>query len=68
MQAYQSLHLPWCWEALHNLQLIVLFQVAHLGMQLLEAKQVSGLLPVLRFAGTVSEEPHLQFLKVSLTA
>lgn len=34
-------------------------------MQLVEAKQVSGVLPVLRIAGTVSKEPHLQFLKVS---
>ena len=46
----------------------MLLQVAHLGIQLLEAKQVSGLLPVLRLAGTVSEEPHLQFLKVRSTA
>ena len=44
----------------------MLLQVARLGMQLLEAKQVSGLLPVLRLAGSVSE-PDLQFLKVSRT-
>ena len=48
-------------------KLSVLLQVADLGMQLLEAKQVSGVLPVLRLAGSVSEEPHLQFLKVSCT-
>jgi len=36
-------------------------------MQLLTAKQVSGLLPVLRLAGAVSEEPALQFLKVRST-
>jgi len=36
-------------------------------MQLLMAKQVSGLLPVLRLAGAVSEDPALQFLKVRST-
>ena len=35
-----------------------------MGMQLLVAKQVPALLPVLRLAGTASEEPALQFLKV----
>ena len=39
-------------------------QVTRVGMQLLVAKQVPALLPVLRLAGTVSEEPSLQFLKV----
>ena len=35
-----------------------------MGTQLLVAKQVPALLPVLRLAGTVGEEPALQFLKV----
>ena len=39
-------------------------QVMRVGMQLLVARQVPALLPVLRLAGTVSEEPALQFLKV----
>ena len=45
----------------------LLYQVMQLGMQLLMAKQVSGLLPVLRLAGAVSEDPALQFLKVRST-
>ena len=39
-------------------------QVLRVGMQLLVAQQVPALSPVLRLAGTVSEEPALQFLKV----
>lgn len=39
-------------------------QVMHVGMQLLMSRQFSALLPVLRLAGNVSEEPALQFLKV----
>ena len=43
----------------------MLLQVMHVSMQLLLAQQVSALLPMLRLAGTVSEEPALQFFKVT---
>jgi hypothetical protein len=43
----------------------MLLQVMHLSMQLLMAQQVSALLPVLCLAGAVSEEPALQFFKVT---
>lgn len=43
----------------------MLLQVMHVSMQLLLAQQVSALLPMLRLAGNVSEDPALQFFKVT---
>lgn len=40
----------------------------HVSMQLLLAQQVSALLPMLHLAGTVSEEPALQFFKVTCSS